>query len=87
MVDIEEFDGLNFETPSREDEIDLPFLEAIEGFDEPFSYPENYYATLAKLHPKAAFVPSPENSVFEKPLDHTMWTSDFWETPHKSFPF
>lgn len=87
MVNVADFSGLDFEETHTENrDVDLPFLEAIQGYEEPFSYPKNFYDTLEELHPKAAFVPSPEQSVFEQPLDHTMWTSNFWETPHKSFP-
>lgn len=85
MVAVQEFSELDFDNKTQ-DQIDLPFLEAIEGFDEPFTYPNNFFDKLEELHPKAAFVPSLENSVFEAPLAHTMWTNNFWETKHKSFP-
>lgn len=85
MVAVQEFSELDYDNNEQE-KIDLPFLEAIEGFDEPFSYPDNYYHKLELLHPKAAFVPTLEESVFEAPLAHALWTNNFWDTAHKSFP-
>jgi hypothetical protein len=85
MVAVQEFSGLDFDNINQ-DQIDLPFLEAIEGFDEPFTFPENFFNRLENLHPKAAFVPSLEDSVFETPLSHAMWTNNFWDTSNKSFP-
>lgn len=87
MVNVADFVELDFvEAQTQTVDFDLPFLEAKQADEELYSNPENYYDTLEELHPKAAFVPSPEHSVFEQPIDYTMWTSNFWDTPHKSFP-
>ena len=87
MVAMAEYTELDYDFSQVESlDLDLPFLEAIQGLDELFINPENYFETLENLNPKAAFVPKLTDSVFEQPISHTMWTSNFWETPHKSFP-
>lgn len=72
MVAVQEYIELDYSFESTTNiDLEFPFLEAAEGFDGPFSNPTNYFHTLEKLHPKAAFIPSLENTVFETPY-HTL---------------
>lgn len=68
------------------DELDLAFLEVIDQQEDFFSISKAYYKELTRLSPQPAFVPTLRDVVFEKPLEHAMWTPHAWPETSKHFP-
>lgn len=73
-------------TATQNDELDLSFLEAIEESESLFAINASFYQALEKLKPEAVFIPSLEDTIFEQPLPHAVWTCNSWPETEKHFP-
>lgn len=88
MVAISEFhnDYEFFDTQlENSEELDLSFLEAIESAENLFGINKAFFEALSSLKPTRQLIPSLHNSVFESPVEHAVWSSE-WPTSTRHFP-
>ncbi|MFN8015223.1 MAG: hypothetical protein U0R17_01280 [Acidimicrobiia bacterium] len=88
MVALFDYESFFDDTPSVEDEaeLDLTFLEAIESSENLFGINKSFYESLESLKPSRKFVPTLNETVFEEPIHHAVWTSTNWPQSSKHFP-
>lgn len=78
----DEFFDTQFESS---DELDLSFLEAVESAENLFGINTSFFETLKMLKPKRELVPSLHTTVFEKPVEHAVWSRN-WPSSNRHFP-
>lgn len=67
------------------DELDLSFLEAIESAENIFGIDKEFFSSLSSLKPQKSFIPTLQESVFEEPIEHAVWASN-WPNSSRHFP-
>lgn len=70
---------------ASEEELDLTFLEAIESAENIFGMDQKFFSSLQNLKPQKTLVPTLRESVFEAPVEHAVWNSE-WPKSHRHFP-